>query len=315
MYRLSSLTVVLGALLALTACKGPYSSSDVCKTQARSYCKFQYQCCNAVERQEVSGGGSSFFTHSNEEECFEELSKLLCASTAAYAEAEAEGRLKWDQATAEECLRPWIDAAEQCNAEVILGNEPPKEECAGSPWIEGAVENGDTCYMTEECADEEASCVPNESEDPEQELVTAKGTCTPPAGEGESCEEKPCRSELWCDYGGDPATCKRFLANGQPCDLGYQCQSGNCQYDVNAGEYNCQAKKANGEDCSSDDECESEYCDYNNFQCGNRKALGEACTYDEECQTFYCDPVDEVCKPEPGNEENVEYDICLGPQG
>ena len=306
MLRVSPLLGAVGTLFVLVGCKGPYSADGLCETYARAYCQFQYQCCNAAERREIGNIGSAVL-HSNEEECYEEVRKYFCASLDVYAEAAEEGRIQWDEAAAEACFRPVIEAAQQCDIEGFLMGSSTNESCTGSPWVEGAVANGDTCYSSEECADDEASCQPNEPESEEQQLVTAKGTCTPPQGEGDSCEERSCRASLWCDYSGDTPTCRARLANGESCNGDPQCQSDNCRPGGT-----CEPKGANGESCSDGSECESDYCDFSTGSCANRKANGASCTYFDECESGYCDDESSTCKAGPEN--RVEYDMCLGPE-
>jgi hypothetical protein len=275
---------------------------DYCERYAAATCRFQYQCCNARERATLGGLGGAA-AHSTEEECVEELTKAVCAALAVYSDAEQNGRVEWDHAKHSECLQPFEEAANTCDAEGVLGFQVGNEGCAFSDIATGLVQDDETCFITDECAGDESICVPERSEDPDEQLVTAKGTCTPPPGTGDECPDFVCASGLFCDVTVDPQVCAPLKDVDDACTAGYECLSSLCEGDV------CVAKRANGEDCTTAGECQSEFCDYfDTFTCQPKQADGEPCNADTECANGQCDFGNGTCGADG---DNVTYDICL----
>lgn len=291
------------ALLAGVACKP--GAQDMCERYAKAQCRFQYGCCNAAERQEVQQGLT--FTHHNEETCVEELTKAICAAFATYSDAEQQGRVIWDHEVAGACLGEMESAAGSCDAETLLNGGGLSDECNIDAFATGAVEDDGTCYQTFECANEEAVCVPNEAEDEDEVLVSAKGTCTPPPGVGDECPDFVCAESAWCDLREDPPTCKASKPNGEPCDSALECDSGVCSFATGAGE--CAAKKPDGSPCFSDLECASEFCDEVAGACDAKRPVGEPCVDNAACTSDYCNAAIGECAL-LGDDVDITYDIC-----
>jgi hypothetical protein len=300
---------VLVFALALTACKGPYSAEGVCESLARAQCEFEYRCCNAVERRTYgyNTGGFSSTLHNTEAECFDELRKAFCAQMAVYADGQRAGRLAWDDVAAQECLEPRVQAARDCNAEKYLAPEPD-EDCLGFAWVEGQVDEGDRCFLDEECADDEARCAQPPPEDPDEpQVISVAGECTLPPGVGDDCSSEPCRDGLYCDYDADEPVCAVLFDVGEMCDYGGQCRSGICDVDNL-----CAAPLANGEACADHNQCLSGFCDfYDTLQCADKRALGEDCLSDFECASGFCDG-SECAFGDDG--PDVDYEVCRGPE-
>lgn len=294
------LALVTLALLSVAGCKP--GAQDLCERYAVSTCRFHYQCCNASERSRIGGiGGQS--QHSTEAECVEVLTHAICTALAGYSDAEQNGRIQWDGAKQNECLQPFEEAASTCDAETFLAFQVGGENCEFSDIATGLVEDGDTCFITDECADDEARCAPDQPDDPDEQLISAKGTCTPPPGTGDECPDFICRDGLYCDAAQDPRVCAPLLGDGDACTNGFECLSQVCSVDV------CAPKLPIDDPCTSPVECQSEFCDYfDTFTCQQKQANGERCNLDAECAGGNCNLGTAECG---ADENNVTYDICL----
>jgi hypothetical protein len=294
---LAVITSLIGASL-FSGCKP--GARDMCERYAVAYCKFQYQCCNARERAQLIGFGG-VTEHSSEEECVEERQRVLCSLLAQYEDAERGGRLEWDYEGSNECLGAVETAANECSAEDFLSFQFGADGCALGELTSGLVENDDTCFLSDECADDEALCTPEET-DPDEIVVTAKGTCTPPPGVGDECPDGFCRDGSFCDVAVDPNVCVPLLDEGEDCDADLQCLTSNCEGAV------CSAKRDNDAQCTSPGQCASGFCDYyDTFTCQPLQGDGEPCADDDECAGGECNLNDNTC----GAPDNIEYDICL----
>lgn len=300
-HRLLSAGALVALVVGLTpGCKP--GARDYCERFAASTCRFQYQCCNARERSTLGGLGGQG-AHSTEAECVEELTKAACSSLAVYADAEENGRVEWDYAAQNECLQPFEEAANTCDAEGVLGFQI-SSTCSFQDLATGLVADGETCFITGECAGDESLCVVNQPDDPDDQLVTAKGTCTPPPGTGDECPDFVCASGLYCDASLDPRVCAPLKDEGDACAAAFECLSAICGVDGT-----CEPKRANGEDCTAAAECQSEFCDYfDTFTCQPKQPDGEPCNLDSECANASCNFADGTCGV---TGDNVDYDICL----
>lgn len=285
---MKKLLAVLGLVAASAACPliidtvDPYGPQGLDASLSNGYCSYLYDCCNASER--LSQANNLGSVHSTKAECVEEFSKNIRAAFAAYAEAEADGRIEWDRTVAESCYGPFAEAARECDASAVNGGAGVS--CDSDELVVGKVPAGETCYFTYECADEGAICDVDNGDEGEV-VVTVRGTCVAPLGAGDSCagESRPCGPGLYCDDGTD--ACRGYAGVGESCDDGIPCESetGYCDYDTDTGSYVCMAYAANGETCDSDYQCH----------------------YDSYC--------DGVCRPwddDPTTETNITYDICTG---
>lgn len=300
--RLSSLVALA---FVVVGCKP--GAEDLCERYAKAQCSFQYDCCNAVERRSTAGGGGlGGSAHNDKDSCIEELTRAYCAALNVYADAEREGRATWNYEQANTCLSEVETAAASCDAEVMIGGGTLNDDCGMTELLTGTVADGDTCYDPSECANEEAVCAPNESEEEDEILVTRKGTCTPPPGVGDECPDFFCTESAWCDVSEDPATCKAKKQNGDGCQSGLECDSAIC--DFSTGEGQCAPKKPNGAPCFADSECSSEFCDDVAGECADKRDIGEPCDDDNGCQSGFCDPSNGQCGALLENE--VNYDIC-----
>lgn len=134
--------------------------------------------------------------------------------------------------------------------------------------------------------------------------LSCSGSCVNPcggddpgvyAGEGESCQSRPCGAGLQCNFQSD--RCERIPAVGELCPLG-QCE-GEAFCEVvdpvdPLSERQCFAPAPLGEMCRGHDQCESGYCP-NGF-CSLRPGEGESCASTQVCEAGL-DCVDETCVP------------------
>lgn len=291
------------ALVVASGCKP--GAQDLCERYAKAQCGFQYNCCNASERGRVGQGLG--VRHYNYDTCVEELTLLYCAVFAVYADAETEGRATWNYEASNACLQTLEGASSSCDAESMLGAQGLGDDCDISEFITGTVADDDTCYEGFECANEEAVCAPNEPEDEDENLVSEKGTCTPPPGVGDECPSFVCTESAWCDVSEDPPTCKAKKPNDEECGSGLECTSNVCDFAGGAGV--CAAKKPVGEPCFVDGECVSEFCDDVSDQCADKRPSGEPCDDNAACQSDYCDFANGECA-ELGQDDDTTFDIC-----
>lgn len=270
MTRLLTIALV-GA--ACAACPAPYAVENYCQQQVVRQCQFWYRCCNTAERMRL--GLTAVFLHSNEEECREMIPRWMCGAAAPAEDAVAEERARWDEAKAQECQQHLDDAVAVCAVEQYL--DGTSTECSTAALLEGQVGNGGECFIEEECADADARCVEPVSDEPDRELVTAKGTCEPLPGDGEPCDDSQCAEGNYCDG----TTCHRLLDPGETCTSDAQCRSGSC--DISAATDVCAPLLPDGVYCWSDLQCESGECSDVTSTCGSS-----------------------------GSPEGVEYDLCTG---
>lgn len=300
------------ALLALPACPlyFPGSIDGLCYETADTYCRFLYQCCNASEREDLAGGLVLMILdpHTTEEECRESMRTFVCMTFQPYEESVAAGRMEFNSSKAYECLQTQKDAVGSCDAEAYYTGNDGKG-CEMNDYLTGTIDDGDECYQDLECKNDDAECRPKTSSDPGKELRTSKGTCEPPPGAGEPCDEADCDEGLYCD---SDQRCRARKAAGDACELDQECLSDSCAYDSGTASYACAAKKANGEDCYYSDDCDSGNCE--NDVCANKRGNGEDCTQASECQSGSCDYQTYTCAAADGDDK-VEYDMCTGNGG
>lgn len=302
--------------------------------QADASCYFYFNCCSAPERAYLGVGGNT--VGSNQQECVTKLSEEGQDGTLLIADAEAEGRLEWDDEAWEACNGPTLEALRGCDYEALT-TQTPDAECASSPWLVGLVANGDTCFADYECEDDEAECVSVQSlQDPDDEtvIVSAAGECVPPAEEGDSCDDLPCRSGLLCQYDGEGLD---LICVALP-DAGEACPDFLCQGDAYCdAEQVCRARRVDGTVCTADNQCRSGRCDPDPDGNATTPVCEETCAYSDDGQCddggpgsgfSICDlgtdcldcgvrDVGElVCTPlDQPDVADVEYDICMADDG
>lgn len=261
------LALVAAALLSSSSCflLFPYNVDNLCDTLVRAECHFAFACCNASERADglVS---QTYGKYRTEDDCVRENLIEVCGAFNIFVESQRAGRFDMDEELVQQCLQPRIEALNACDAEAVF--DPPEDDdaCEGGVPGEGKVEDGDLCFESFECATEDAVCKPDEVDDDEV-LVSAKGTCEPPPGEGDECPDGFCADGLFC---GPNATgdnvCQNKRDDDAPCDFAAQCKSEICELDATFQNV-CQAPRANGEACFTDNQCASGNCDLGEGEC------------------------------------------------
>ncbi|MDF1564706.1 MAG: hypothetical protein P1V51_16820 [Deltaproteobacteria bacterium] len=303
---------LLAAVSALTlvSCKGDYGPAETCKTMAKQQCRFLYDCCNAVERDTVSGldnWSPTVGPHGTKAQCEEQYEEIYCAIFAPLTDSKQEGRASWNASEARRCFGFVEESAKACDAAKYLFGIMDEPECGLEALITGKVPRGETCYYDLECADPDATCVPEEPPT-DTDVVTARGVCEGPPVVGEACPGGVCSVGAFCDQSGASPICAALKADGQPCYDPGECESGIC----GAGG-SCEAKKADGETCIFNQECVSELCDAepDPAVCAPRRADGAACTYGEQCDSTFCDPAAGLCA-QASAAGDVTYALCEG---
>lgn len=251
----------------------PLAPEQLFETELRASCRFAFNCCEAAERGEL--GSIARDEATCVEQGLEEGGELALLGQRAKAAIDA-GTAVYDGELAERCMRPQLDAADQCDPAALFGARRTSECQVGSAraFVVGQVDDGGDCVDSLECADE-GDCVVEEDPD----TITIAGTCVARAGEGDSCDDVQCKAGLSCTFGEERATCERIELrdNGEDCFDDSECSSGFC---VDSGSGAC---AESGEPCATDDDC-----DAGNFE--------------------FCELPSSTCAAE----SNVDYDICDG---
>jgi hypothetical protein len=276
MRRLFLLAPACAHLLANCNLLFAFAPDQVCETFIRAQCRFAFNCCDATERLVFAGGAGQF---RNEGECIQELLEEgggNCLNSFVVHEAVNQKRFEYDTALAESCIKPAIDALNNCEAGAIDPNalEIPEgcEDVDGLAFGTGKVADEGRCFATFECATPESACVVFDEEDRElddetQVLVTAVGACFPPAKEGEDCSESEtdeagtdgrCEVGTFCEQDGDDFECAPLLAVDDDCNADVECETGFCN-GVDA-EFVCAELLDDGDECIENNDCLSELC-------------------------------------------------------
>jgi hypothetical protein len=194
--------LLLPIFAAPDGCAPPQAVDGYCIERAKLNCRLQYSCCNAAERNAEPFGVNNLVAggHTNEEECVEKITPLLCQGHAPLEEAQAEARGVWDEAAAADCLDALSRAVDQCDAEDYFAAD--SDDCAAKVLMEGEQKKGDACFHSAECAGENAACVLNEASDATEDLNTAEGECATLLGAGDNCEDGQCADGLYCSFDG-----------------------------------------------------------------------------------------------------------------
>lgn len=226
----------------------PLSSDQIFETQVRANCSYAFNCCEPVER------SSEFLSLAPDEAtCVEQglesggEGSLLGQRAKAAIDA---GKATYDGELAERCMRPFLDAAQQCDPNLrSIKTDAACEAGLSRFFAVGTVKDGKDCTDTIECADE-GTCVVES----EPNTISVAGKCQAAAGEGEACDDRNCKTGLTCTFEVDAATCQKIelLDNGASCFDDSQCSSGAC---VSSGETTCFDA---GTACNSDDDCDAD---------------------------------------------------------
>jgi|SRR5690554_802905 len=191
---------------------------------AVAYCAQVFGCCTDSERNNAAYGNSE-----TEAECVDTARyhfNLLFVSNV--RNAEHEGRLRYNEAVANECL---TRLKQSCDA-LPTGPQTLLEHC--QRFIEPLLEAGDKCVHYYSCKTNHCDGVVTVFEDVEQEGICAESK------PGDECQAFGCSDGQYCDV--DPElhkfVCFELRANGEPCRDTFECISSYCSdLDRNAGDF------------------------------------------------------------------------------
>lgn len=266
-----SLVTAVG-LVGCTNTFFPLASDQLFETQLRANCSYAFNCCEAVERSTTAPDEATCV-----EEGLENGGELSLLGQRAKAAIDA-GTATYNAEEAERCMRPFLDAAQQCDPNLRnLKTDAACEVGIARAFVVGTIKDGKACTDTLECADE-GTCVV----DAEDNTITVKGKCVAAVGEGADCTESDCKSGLSCTFNAEDSTqtCEKIklLDDGESCFDDSQCSSGACNQSETGSCID------SGEPCDGDSDCD--------------EANGDFCTFDG----------DAAC----GKPVVVESDICNG---
>jgi len=148
---LKRLPAVCGALSVVVVSAGcfnllfPYAPDQTAETLLRASCNFAFNCCDAAERPEAFASATR-----DEATCVEEGLEEGGSSTILGQRVQAAialGNAEYDQALAEKCLKPIVDAANACDARAFLRPEVSAEcnSALARGFAIGKVKDGDDC--------------------------------------------------------------------------------------------------------------------------------------------------------------------------
>jgi hypothetical protein len=246
----------------------------------RANCHFAFTCCTPPER-------AQFFpsTFRDEGACVNEGNEEGSGANVVVDRAKAViavGKGEFDQARADECLKPVLDQLNSCDAEAVLAGGGLDARCAAEQaraFVVGNVDDGDDCNDDIECANF-GFCDRSDNDD---DVVTTAGECKESVDEGGDCSENP--------------SCFPGLV---------------CVPNEDFTEFTCEEVelKDNGEDCFGNGECASNFCESSErFECSGS---GDPCT--EETVLDDC-PVGEFCFEQFSSvcaDSDVSVEVCDG---
>lgn len=336
---------IAAALAAMPACNlmCPYSADQVFETQVRAECHFFFACCTVGEHDVLlatSAAGIDFADMQrfrDEGHCVQE--RLEEGSDAnelfrAIVQAEQAGRFRYDADQAKKCGEGFINALNNCEADVVLGSAAPLEaslECSLDPEAasgdgtaiipgEGFVVDGDNCFFDFECKIPNSRCLPPivlaelddcaSDRDCRSDEVCQDNLCVLDLGAIVIADDKICIAPL--EEGVDCSQDPKLLFLPSYCDEGLRCIADR------DGDVSCELPRIDGESCfSGSGDCERGlYCNAGGSapKCTELKREGDDCDSSEECQRgLFCD----ASRNEPSCEAplKIEVQICDGIQG
>ena len=216
------------SVLALGVACGGISKDRFCDEFAQAACATAKKCCPEVTFSEdscrSSASGSCSFVF------------ILPVNG---------GKARYDEARAGDCVRELNALAPACP-----GKDGTSDLYASAPActkvVVGLAREGESCGddAVFSCA-EGLSCHIQQND---------TAVCVRPAGAGESCADKSCGEQLYCDVGGGE-TCMPEVAVGAACASGSQCVE-----EAYCATGTCTRRKGTGESCAGSSECASQEC-------------------------------------------------------
>jgi len=303
----------------------PYNPDQFFESQVRAECHFFFACCTAGEADVLAAvsGIPDLSNFRDEQHCVTERLEEgggVNATARAFVQAEQGGRFKWNYEVAQRCLEGRINALNNCQADIVIGDEGPleqPEECRAAPGV-GLVKDGAPCFFEFECEIPGSLCLPPGVLEP-ADACEADDDCA----SGEECLDNVCVAEPDKVIIHDDRICIRPLEEGQDCtqdpdlpNLPSFCEPGTICL-VDGEDATCQKPRQEDEDCLASRECDvGLFCDLTETpgSCTALKGEGDECNDDEECELgLDCDegratPTCEAPLP-------VDVLICNGIQG
>ena len=206
------------------------TSDNVCTEVAAVACYNWYQCCSEGEIEHNLGVSDP----RTESQCREDVAKLCERAITREAFSLAEGRVTFDNAAADSCLKALIAPDNMCST--VSATLPWEDACMMPAWI-GAVALGGECDYAYECTN------------PDANYCSANRHCAARPTLGQPCDTG-CATGLYCNLG----TCAMQLGTGGPCTSSMQCMKG-MFCDFTQATAVCEPLREPGESCTGSQSC------------------------------------------------------------
>ncbi len=261
-------TLVLSCLASfvLAGCGDSLTVEDLEEELPAALCSYATRC-------------GTFNAQLTEGECKTLIAGQLRATGNGGLEAAVEaGTVQFDEEKAADCLDQYEGLA--------CGDDQPEDLCRSV--VTGTVAEGQPCNITEECAGDDSFCVVGNA---------CPGRCAHRAALGESCEDRPCLDDLYCDF--NDGRCKTPVGEGESC-VEADCAEGLvCKGPEGICRARDDSRKQAGESCDFSTRCADgltcalkEGAMTFDLECTARAASGGAC---RRSITPFC-PDDEFCE-------------------
>lgn len=202
------------------------------------------------------------------------------------------GKAKYNGQAAASCLDGY--AALGCNISDTANDGALAQTCASI--VAGTVANGGACLINDECISQSCNLIGCNG------AMCCSGSCQAQVATGGDCSAtgSVCVQGTFCDRsaGATTATCKSWIAPGQPCSGGQTCAPGTvCNGDATTGAGTCGKAPTEGQACPNGI-CDSsaDVCDQTAKTCVRRIAVGGACATGAGCLAYAtCDAASKTC--------------------
>lgn len=265
MHTRLALGVVLTVVgCAIVSCDGEVAEEDLVPRIAEELCNKQEECdCDTGQT-------------------VEQCRAFVEAGLGAFFVPPENADLSYDGGCADDVVDAYADIGCDTVDEYVDG-----QECRVCKVYYGTKAEGEACSRFDDTI----------YDDCEQGLFCLGDVCGDPceeAGEGQSCDGRPCAENLTCTFIGEEMTCQPTAG------LGDSCEAQSCADDLvcDSQTFTCTEPPGIGEPCFGS--CSEGWCDTSDpesesWVCKAAKEAGEPCDFGDECISDECDFETSVC--------------------